>query len=881
MKKITALMLIIYSSLLFSQSKSTEVPNITAHRTTEKINLNGILDESVWKTKPNTGFTQREPDEGKPASQKSEIWIAYDNNNFYVAGKLYDTNPELIDRTLMRRDNIVQSDWFWIFLDTYNDDRNGFFFAVNAGGSVADGTMFNDSWDDTSWDGIWEVKTQIDDDGWILEMRIPFSQLRFKEAEEMVWGINLNRDIKRNGENSFYKMIPRKEGVFISKFPDLVGLNGIKLKQRIEVLPYIVQKASYLKHNDKDPFYKSNQYETSLGVDLKIGIGSNFNVDATINPDFGQVEVDPAVVNLSAFETFFDEKRPFFIEGQNLFSFGQGGANNNWGFNFGNPQLFYSRRIGRSPQGSTSDNDFVDSPTKTRILGAAKLTGKIDDTWSLGAVSATTERTYATLDNKGVHTEHEVEPLTHYGVLRSQKEFNKGSQSLGFMFTGVNRDLRTDNLKNKLNKQAYTFGLDGWTFLDTGKVYVLTGYAVGSYVDGTKEQITNLQKSSIRYFQRPDATYNTLDTNRTSLKGIYSRVMLNKQEGNFYVNAAVGTVTPGFENNDLGFQWPTDKINGHLVLGYRWFEPDSIFRRKFLYAAQARNYDYEGNLTNNMYAAFGFFEFQNYYTFGFETGINTERFSKRLTRGGPLAKSPFWFFFGGRASSDRRKDLIFELSGNYKTDRLGGNGYSISLETEWKPNTQLSLSIEPEYSKDFNTTQWVGKFDDTFATSTFGKRYVFAELDQKSFSTSIRMNWSFTPTLSLQLYIQPLIAVGSYSNFKELAKPSTIDVNNYGENGSTISYDNNDEEYIVDADGSGSSEPFTFDNPNFNFKSLRGTIVLRWEAMPGSIFYLVWSQDRENELNPGELQFGRDFSNLLDAETNNIFLAKFSYWLDL
>jgi hypothetical protein len=880
MQKIFLFFILAYSSLLFSQNNSNKTEKVTAYKTTEEIVLDGILNETVWQNKPVEGLTQREPEEGKPETQKPKIWIAYNNKNLYVAAKLYDTNPELIDRSLNRRDYLVESDWFFLILDTYNDDRNGYSFGVNAGGSIIDGTVFNDGWDDYSWDGIWESKVNIDKEGWSVEIKIPFSQLRFNESDKMVWGINFGRNIKRNGENSFYKMIPKNESGFISHFPDLVGLDGIKPKQRIEALPYIVQKVSYLIHNDKDPFYKSNQYQTTFGADFKIGVGSNFNIDATINPDFGQVEVDPAVVNLSAFETFFQEKRPFFIEGQNLFYFGVGGANNNWSFNFGNPELFYSRRIGRAPQGTTSSYDFIDRPKETRILGAAKLTGKIDDSWSLGAVSAATERTYTTLDNNGIRTEEEVEPFTHYGVLRSQKEFDNGTKSLGFMFTSVNRDLRTNTLKNSLNKQAYTFGIDGWTFLDTGKVYVLTGYTVGSYVNGTKQQITNLQKSPYRYFQRPDATYNILDTNKTSLTGTYSRITLNKQKGGFYVNASLGAVTPGFENNDLGFQWMADKISGHLVLGYRWFNPDSTFRRKLIYAAHSRNYDFEGNLTNNIYMFFGHFQFLNYYSIGIRSWYNTESISKSTTRGGPLVTTPAGLYIGGSVSSDSRKNLLFELSGSYGSDELGGGRYSVSITTQWKPNTQLSLSIAPRYSNSLNKRQWIGKFEDVHATNTFGNRYVFSDLQQKSISASIRMSWSFTPTLSLQLYMQPLFAVGKYSNFKELTKPRALNDKLYGENGSSISYSSEDDTYKVDPDGNGPAEQFTFGNRDFNFKSLRGTIVLRWEVLPGSIFYLVWSQDRANYLDPGELSFGRDFSNLLDSESNNIFLAKFSYWLD-
>ncbi len=880
MKRITILLALLITSLIFSQNKIKKAPNVFAHKVKGKIILDGLLKESVWQTKPAEGLIQKEPEEGKPETQITKVWVAYDNNNLYVAAKLYDTNPELIDKSLMRRDNITDSDWFFLVLDTYNDDRNGYSFGVNAGGSIIDGTIYNDGWDDFSWDGVWESKTNIDKEGWTVEIKIPFSQLRFRESDKMVWGINFGRNIKRNGENSFYQMVPKKESGFVSHFPDLIGLNGIKPKQRIEALPYIVQKASYLVHNDKDPFYKGNQYQTSIGADFKIGVGSNFNIDATINPDFGQVEVDPAVVNLSAFETFFQEKRPFFIEGQNLFYFGVGGANNNWNFNFGNPELFYSRRIGRAPQGNTPSYNYIDRPKETRILGAAKLTGKIDDSWSLGLISAATERTYATLDNNGKLTEHEVEPFTHYGVLRSKKEFNNERQSLGFMITSVNRDLRTDDLKNTLNKNAYTFGVDGWTFLDTGKVFVLTGYTIGSYVSGTKQRITDLQKSPYRYFQRPDATYNVLDTNKTSLTGTYSRITLNKQKGNFYLNASVGAVTPGFENNDLGFQWMADRINGALVLGYRWFQPDSLFRRKYLYAAHSRNYDFEGNLTNNVYMLFSYVQLHNYYTLGFRAWYNTESISKSTTRGGPLVKTPSGMFIGGSVSSDSRKNLIFDLGGSYNKDELGGYGNSINLEVSWKPSSQLSLSISPEYSSYLSKRQWVGKFNDDLAKNTFGKRYVFSDLKRESVSASIRMSWSFTPTLSLQLYLQPLLAIGKYSSFKELERPQALNDKVYGENGSTILYNAEDNIYEVDPDGNGPAEQFSFGNPDFNYKSLRGTIVLRWEVLPGSILYLVWSQDRANFNDSGELKFGRDFSNLLGSESNNIFLAKFSYWLD-
>ena len=312
-------MLILIQPITFASSKNDSTQAIQAYRLSEPIIIDGELNESVYSNPAITEFTQRDPDEGKPSSEKTEVWVSYDESSIYFSGRFSDSCPDSIDVTLMRRDNFVESDWFWIYLDPYNDNRSGFYFSVNPGGSICDGTLFNDDAMDDSWDGIWENKTTVDENGWNVEVRIPYTQLRFKESDEMTWGINLNRDIKRKHEMSFYVLVPRNESGNVSKFADLEGLKGIKSKQRFEILPYMVQKAQYLVHDENDPFYKSKQYKTSLGADVKFSLGSNLNVDATINPDFGQVEVDPAIVNLSEFETFYSEKRPFFIEGSNIF----------------------------------------------------------------------------------------------------------------------------------------------------------------------------------------------------------------------------------------------------------------------------------------------------------------------------------------------------------------------------------------------------------------------------------------------------------------------------------------------------------------------------------------------------------------------------------
>lgn len=872
---------LLFAALTIIAKNKPGAPTVKAHKLDKSLTLDGELNEPVYKNTPIEGFIQKDPDEGKPSSERTNVWVSYDENYFYVSAYLYDSHPEEIDKQIARRDDYIRSDWFGVFIDSFNDDKTGFFFGVNSSGSRVDGTIFNDSRLDDSWDGIWEAATKLQKDGWTVEMKIPFSQLRFKSADKMVWGINFSRLIKRLNEESFYVMVPKTESGFVSLFADLEGLNKIDAKQRIELFPYVVQKGQFLIHDPKDPFYKGKQYRTTLGLDMKVSVGSNLNLDATISPDFGQVEVDPAVVNLSAFETFFPEKRPFFIEGANILRFGSGGSNNNWNFNFGTPTLFYSRRIGGRPHGYTSGGDYVDFPKETRIIGAAKLSGKVNESFSIAALSAFTERTYATIAEGSKRIKEEVEPFTHYGVLRTQKEFNNGKQAVGMILTSVNRNLRSPVLKGLLAKEAYTFGIDGWMFLDEDETYVINASIIGSYVSGTKEFMTGLQQAPYRYFQRPDAVKYTLDENRTNMAGWFSRVMINKQEGNFYFNAALGAISPTFENNDMGFQRSADKYSGHLVLGYRWYDPGEIFRMKQTYFAHYRTYDFEGHPLSIGLMSFSFLRFLNYYAIRIRAGYNFPAIDKGLTRGGPLVQDPEGYFFRLSANSDDRKEIVVSANVGYGGGGSASHFENVGLDVEWKASSQLTLSFGPSYREGMNYHQWVGAFDDPTAVETYGKRYVFGEMKQKTVSAEIRVNWLFTPDMSLQLYLQPFISVGDYNNFNELERGNSYDFRKFGTDESTIVFDENENVYTVDPDGDGPAEGFSFFNPDFNFKSMRANLVFRWEFVPGSFFYLVWSHDQVNFDNPGEFRFNRDFDNLLRAESDDVFLVKFSYWFDI
>ena len=612
-------------------------PTVTAFRASGPISVDGVLDEPGWSHPSVGSFTQKNPTEGAPPTFNSEVWVLFDDEALYVGAKLHDPNPDSIVSRIGRRDADLNGDWFYVGIDSYHDRRTGFFFGVYASGSITDGTLYNDSWDDDSWDGIWEAVHGIGDGGWTAEMKIPYSQLRFTQQDSYVWGINFARQIERLNEENYFVMVPKKESGWVSRFADLTGIENITPPARLELLPYVVlstrRTSDYL---PGDPFHDGSSGSWNVGGDLKVGLGSNLTMNATINPDFGQVEVDPAVVNLTQFETFYEEKRPFFIEGSNLFEFGYGGANNNWGFNSGTPTFFYSRRIGRSPVGSVQHDGYMDYPDATTILGAAKITGKVSEAWSLAALSALTQTEYAAVQDGDMRYDDIVEPLASYNLVRSQKEFENGKRAIGFLGTAAFRNLREPYLPDQFNSSALMGGVDGWTELDPGGEYVITGWASMARIEGNPARMVSVQRSSAHQFQRPDVTHVSVDSTATSLSGHAGRVAVNKQKGNFRLNTAFGWVSPGYDVNDMGFLSRTDNMNGHLVLGYRWYEPDGFFRSKGFNAATFRNYTFGGDKTDEGYFLFYDAEFMNYWGMSGNFVFNPATLDRYGTRGGPM-----------------------------------------------------------------------------------------------------------------------------------------------------------------------------------------------------------------------------------------------------
>ncbi len=875
---------LVYSALAFSDDSLLTRSN--AVRVQEPMSIDGVLTESVWRSSGLTAFKMKRPFEGIAPTQKTEVWVAYDEQAIYVAARMYDTAPDSIMQVLGRRDFDVTADWFGFYVDPYHDKRTGYYFAVSAAGSLQDGTLYNDDWDDDSWDGVWEAHTTIDGLGWTVEMRIPFSQLRFIEQESYVWGVNFRRSIGRSNERDMVVYTPNKESGFVSRFIELHGIEKISPPLQMEILPYVTSRAEYLQHAPNDPFKTNSRYLPGIGADVKIALSSNLTLNATINPDFGQVEVDPAVVNLSDVESYFQEKRPFFVEGNNIFNFGYGGSSNNWGFNWGNPEIIYSRRLGRAPQGSLPFSaEFTDYPLGTHIAGAGKITGKVLGGWNFGMIHALTNREYAQAETSGVRIHDvEVEPLTYYGITRLQRDFNDGKQGFGLIATYSNRFFKDKRLENEINRNAVVGGVDGWTFLDDEKAYVINGWFAFSRMAGNQTRMLAVQQNSRHYFQRPEQNYATVDSNATSLSGFGGRIALNKQKGQMLLNAAIGVLDPGFDVNDMGFQWRNDVINYHVAGGYNWPDKTEYYNSIRIQTALFESRDFGNRAIWHGWWNNWNIQFTNFWGAFAGYTYNPKSTDTRATRGGPTMENPPGQEAFGGVWTDSRQSVVAEIFG-FTYQGGGGEQYSTDLSLTYKPAPNVNLSFGPSYSKSLSEAQWVTSYADPTATATFGNRYIFANIDQTTISANIRLNWTFTPRLSLQVFMQPLISSGKYTNMKEFTRPGSFVFRNFGLNGSTMNTNNDPQgnitSYDIDPDGAGSSPTVNVGNPDFNFTSLRGNAVLRWEYRPGSTVYLVWTQNRSDYLNDGQFQFRRSFNRLVSAKADNIFMLKFTYWFNV
>ena len=851
-----------------------------ATRTAKPPAIDGQLTDEVWsQAQVLVDFTQRDPDEGKPATERTEVRVLYDDSALYFAARLFDREMAQIGRRLSTRDGDGDADRITLYLDPMHDHLTGVMFRVSAANVQTDAVLFNDTWDDWSWNAVWQSRVASDEDGWSVEMRIPLSQLRFPAGDRQTWGINVERFIRRRNEEAWLELVPKDQNGRASRMVHLAGLDGLRPSRRLELLPYTAARAEYVTPaSPANPFNDGSRLFGSAGLDMKYGLTSNLTIDATVNPDFGQVEVDPAVVNLSAFETFFEEKRAFFLEGSQIFNnFGRGGSNGNWGFNNSEPQIFYSRRIGRVPQ-LHADAEFVDPPTATTIFGAAKLTGKTARGWSIGLLEAVTSTENAPTQTALIPGEVVVEPMTNYAVVRLQRDIGRRA-GLGILGTAVNRRLHEPYVEAALPRASYVIGSDGYLFLDADRDWVINGSIAGSRVTGSRAVISQLQRAPQRYYQRPDAAHLALDPNATSLSGFSGRLNFNKNSGLVQVNALLWGVSPGFESNDVGFHSNGDRAGGHAVVMWRNLTPGRILRSRNIWVAKAYTWNFAREIQSDVLGSQLSMTFMNYWSAGASIFAGRRSLEDRLTRGGPMSQSPAGVDYGVYVNTDDRTWLSLNFNAGFRDDAAGGWGRNVSLGFNLKPSERLKFSIGPDWNRSYGFAQYVRSVDDPTATSTFGGRYVFGGIDQWQLSMTTRANVIFTPHASLQVFLQPLLATGDYSGFKELAQPRTYDFLEYGKDTGSLTLDPATQIYVVDPDGGGSAPPFAFGNPDYNFKSLRLNAVFRWELKPGSNFYAVWTRQQQDFTNPGRFVPGHDARELLRAPGDDVILFKFAYWI--
>ncbi len=826
--------------------------------------LDGRLDDEIWRRASFvSGFRQRAPDEGARATEETEIAFVFDERALYVGARMHSAAPGAVRKQLTRRDHTGNSEQIIISLDTHGDRRTAYSFGLTAAGVRLDYYHPRDEEGrrDYEFDPIWEGRVASDAHGWSAEMRIPFAQLRFS-AGTTAWGINAKRRIPARNEDDFWIVVPRDETGWASRFGHLTGIVAPPPSRRIELLPYVATDATLRSEREPGNPFHGNAVATRIGGDLKAGLGPGLTLDATVNPDFGQVEADPADVNLSAFETIFSERRPFFTEGRELLE-GRG------------PAYFYSRRIGAAPRGRASA-DFVDRPQHTTILGAAKVTGRLSSGLSLGALGAVTDREVArtfdeTTEERG---EVRVEPRSSYGVMRLQQEFGRSGSTAGVMLTAVDRDLEGgEPVSAVLARRAFSGGGD-WDLRLREREYRLRGHVGFSHVSGDSLALLRLQRSSARYFQRPDARYVELDSSRTALTGASAALTLSRESGRHWLWEVAGLMrTPGLELNDAGRSSTVDDLRSTADLAFRETRRQWLFRSYEIGAGLVNEWNFGGVLQTSSPEILASATWRNYWHTAVEFDWEASVLSDNQTRGGPLMRTGSRRTIEASLSGNPAHRTQWEGDFSYYRDALGGRGHAVSALWSVRPRERWEISLGPDYSRERDTRQFITSRSGG-STATFGRRYIFATVERSELALSFRSNYAFTPNLSLEAYAEPFTASGRFHSYGELASARGSELRRYGAEGTTIERTRDGELEVTD-----NGDRFTLDLDDFTVRSFRTSTVLRWEWRRGSTVFLVWQQRLSSETTDGRLVGPKGLWDALSARGDNIIAVKVSYWI--
>ena len=861
------------------------------------IRIDGRLDDAAWQgATPVGGFVQAEPVEGAPVDQPTEVRVLFDEEAMYVGARMHDASPGTIARQLVRRDEAGQYDYFEVSLDPELDRRTGHRFRVTAAGVQIDDYLFDDVKEDRSWDAVWESGVQHDGQGWTAEMRIPLSQIRFQpSASPQEWGVNFGRRRLASNELSFFAMESRRKHGRVSVFRMLSGLVLPRGVRRLEARPYTLARSQTGPTEPGNPFFDGREESAGAGLDLRYGIGSTFTLDATFNPDFGQVEVDPAVINLSAFETIYPERRPFFVEDARIFDFKNISGNN----------LFYSRRIGGQPHRSNvSGATFVNAADETSILGAAKLTGRTNRGLSLGVLAAVTGREeaeayFAEGDSMSTFL---AEPRSGYGVVRALQELRGGQTVLGGVATLMHRNLPDDGSFDFLPSAAMSAGVNfehAWS----NRAWALSGLLAASHVLGSEKALIRLQQSPNHYFQRPDAYRLGVDSAATSMIGAEWGLRLDRRSGRWTGGLWAAQRSPGFEINDLGEVNEGERLDGGAQLTLREITPGVLLRDYSMSVTTVHNFRQEvlrdpfswnewGRAHSKGFVGLnGSATFRNYWGVSAGFAYDPENFDSEVTRGGPLMLDPAAWSFLLRGNTDRRKKFSFEPSFSMNNGAAMGWAWRGGTRVSYRPSSRVQIEAEPSYSSQPDAAQYVATTGHVGYAPTYGRRYLFAELDRRTFSLPTRLNLTFSRSLTLQLFAQPLLSVGDFTAYKQLARAESFDFDRFEEGvaapepgaascvgGRTC---RSGDRRLVDFDGDGETD-FSFRERDFRIRSLRGNAVARWEYRPGSTLFFVWQQRRSyQDLEANTFRLGGEALDLLTDRPTNVFIIKANYWLSL
>ncbi|MBN2413196.1 carbohydrate binding family 9 domain-containing protein [candidate division KSB1 bacterium] len=828
--------------------------------------IDGCLNDKCWEEGNWAAqFTQFTPYNYAEPSCETEFKILYDDTYLYVAIRSFD-DINKIERQASRRD-VFSGDIAGISIDSYHDLRTSFEFNLTAAGGKVD-LMLIDKTMYRNWDAVWYGRTALEDSAWTAEMKIPFSQLRFANKDEHVWGMQVWRQIKRYSEEDQWNVYRIDTPSVVDQFGELHGIKNLKNVRRIELLPYSLSRQKIYPKETGNPFADGRDFNFNMGLDGKIGISSDFTMDFTINPDFGQVEADPSTLNLTAFETFYEEKRPFFLEGENIFDFRLNGD-----------RMFYTRRIGQRPSYDLDldDDEYSKYPEVSTILNAVKLSGKSRNGLSLGILQSITSKESCEISTAAGTNKLTVEPMSNYFVTRILKDFDKGNTSVGGILTSTNRFISDSHL-NYLGKSAYTAGFDLKHYWKN-KTYFIDVKSIFSQINGDGEAIYELQQNSRHYYQRPDADYLKPDSTLTHLAGSGGHLAFGKGgNGKWLYSEQISWRSPGLDLNDLGYLRTADIINQETQLSYEMQNPNKLFRNYSLSFQQSNEWDFGGNMLEKEFGTFNMFNFLNNWVFHFGITKSLDEVDNRILRGGPAMKLKGRNDYSFGIHSDNRKNLYYDLHSTYIV-------YDDNISTNFRPSTgvtlrlgtRFNLSSNLSYTKNLNDMQYV-------TTESFGNenRYILGRIEQETVNFTFRMDICLTPDFSIQYYGSPYISSGKYSHLKRVTNPLAKDYNNrfHTMQGAELVYDQKDNIYHVDENLDGLSD-YTFDRPDFNFQEFRSNLVLRWEYKPGSTFYFVWTHGRSSYENEDIVTIDKNFDKLWNIEPQNIFMIKFNYWFTI